>query len=278
MNGPAIKAAVIGWPVAHSQSPRLHSYWLSQHNIAGSYEALPVPPEKLALTLKNLHQSGFIGANLTIPHKEAALALVDHADPMARRIGAVNTVIAHKDGTLAGFNTDAYGFTHNILSVGFHPRARPVVVLGAGGAARAAIVALQDMDVSDIRLVNRTQARAESLAREFGAPVRAVAWNDAASALEGAALLINTTSLGMEGQPPLELSLTYLPREALVSDLVYAPLKTDLLKRAEARGNRILDGLGMLLHQARPAFAAFFGREPQVTEELRRHVLEGQKA
>jgi shikimate dehydrogenase len=269
------RAAVIGWPATHSLSPRLHEFWLEKYGITGSYETLAIAPEHLQKTLKSLAAQGFCGVSVTLPHKEAALGIVDHADPRARKIGAVNTVIARGDGTLDGFNTDAFGFTENLLSIRFEPNDRPVVIFGAGGAARAAIVALQDMGAGEIRLVNRTQKRAEALAKEFGRGIRVLAWSDYRNALEGAALLVNTTSLGMEGQPPLEIALDALPHEAVVNDLVYVPLMTGLLEKARQRGNRVLDGLGMLLHQARPQFAAFFGREPEVNEELRRHVLEG---
>jgi shikimate dehydrogenase len=269
------RAAILGWPAMHSLSPRLHEFWLKQYDIAGAYTALPVKPEDLQTTLKSLAAAGFCGASVTLPHKEAALKIVDHADAAARRIGAVNTVIARGDGSLEGFNTDAFGFTQNLLSIHVDPAEKTVVILGAGGAARAVIVALQDMGALEIRLINRTKSRAEALAKEFGKGIKVFSWSDYRSAFEGAALLVNTTSLGMEGQPPLEMALDALPRAAVVNDLVYTPLMTDLLERARQRGNRALDGLGMLLHQARPQFAAFFGREPEVTEDLRHHVLEG---
>jgi shikimate dehydrogenase len=235
---------------------------------------LAVAPANLEQALKDLPSHGFSGVNLTIPHKEAALKIVDHADPLAKRIGAVNTVIVRGDKTLEGFNTDAYGFTQNLLAAGFKPSERPAVVIGAGGASRAVVVALLDLGFSEIRIVNRTQSRAEALAQVFGKALRVFPWSDYLRTLPDAALLVNTTSLGMQGQPPLEITLDELPRDALVNDLVYAPLMTDLLRRAQQRGNRFVDGLGMLLHQARPAFAAWFGREPEVTEELRTFVLQ----
>jgi shikimate dehydrogenase len=268
------KAGVMGWPVEHSLSPRLHGYWLKKYGIKGGYEALAVDPQNLTKSLKGLNNKRFSGVNLTVPHKEAALAVMDSIDAVAKRIGAVNTVIVHADGKLEGRNTDAFGFTQNLVAVGFHANQKPVVVLGAGGAARAAVTALMDVGCGEIRIVNRTRERAEELAKDFGGSIRIFSWGDPA-ALKDAALLANATSLGLKGQPPLEISLDTLPKDALVTDMVYAPLETDLLKRAEARGNKTVDGLGMLLHQARPAFRAFFGVDPEVTDDLRRHVLGG---
>lgn len=266
------KAGVMGWPVEHSLSPRLHGFWLKKYRIDGGYLALPTPPEHLREQLKTLAAHGFSGVNLTVPHKEAALAVVDEVEPLAQRIGAINTVVARADGSLLGRNTDAFGFTQNLLAAGLEPQ-KSATLLGAGGAARAAIVALLDMGFSDIRLVNRTWGKAEKLAAEF-APERITAfgWNDP-RALEGSSLLANATTLGLKGQSPLEIALDALPREAWVTDMVYAPLETDLLKRAAARGNKTVDGLGMLLHQARPAFHAFFGVDPDVTSDLRDYVL-----
>lgn len=266
------KAGVMGWPVEHSLSPRLHGYWLAQHKIAGSYERLPVPPQDIRSAIKGLAEQGFVGANLTVPHKELAVPLMDRVEPLAQRIGAVNTVLVHPDGTLEGRNTDAYGFMQNLLTAGFKPQGI-AVILGAGGAARAAVAALQDQGVSAIRIVNRTAARAEELARHFGGNVSVHGW-DEPRALRDAALLVNATSLGLKGQPPLEIDLDPLPPNATVTDMVYAPLMTDLLMRAQQRGNPVVDGLGMLLHQARPAFAAFFGVDPCVTPELRDYVLQ----
>lgn len=268
------QAGVMGWPIGHSRSPRLHGYWLKQYNIKGSYVPLAVPPENLAQELLALHSRGFAGVNLTIPHKETALKLVDHIDLLAKRTGAINTIIVGLDGSLTGQNTDIFGFSENLKASGFKLNARPAVILGAGGAARAVIVALQDMGCTDIRLVNRTKARAEQLAASFDHITNAYEWNEAKKALEDVGLLINTTSLGMMEQPPLSLDLKTLPKEAWVTDLVYAPLMTDLLKQANQKGHRVVDGLGMLLHQARPGFTAWFGVEPEVTPELRAHVLE----
>lgn len=267
-------AAVMGWPVKHSRSPRLHSYWLALYGIDGAYVPLSVDPKAVATALRALPVLGFAGTNLTVPHKEAALSIVDRVHPVAQRVGAVNTVVVAADGTLEGRNTDAYGFLAALEqdAPGWNTD-RPAVVLGAGGAARAVLVALIDAGVRDIRVVNRTRARAEAMA-SLGTPVRTVDWAARGAALEGAGLLVNTTMLGMGGQPPLDLDLAALPSDAVVNDIVYAPLETPLLAAARARGNTVVDGLGMLLHQARPAFQAFFGQDPAVTPALRAHVLE----
>jgi shikimate dehydrogenase len=268
-----ILAGVIGWPVAQSRSPVLHGHWLKQYGIAGAYLPLPVEPERLPDAVRGLRALGFAGCNVTIPHKRATLALVDRLDPVAQRIGAVNTVVVRSDG-LTGFNTDAYGFLANLREgrPGWRSDAGPLVVLGAGGAARAIVVALLDDGARDIRLINRTKERAQDLARIDTARVTVENWDRRAEALEGAALLVNTTSQGMIGYPPLDIALDALPAGAAVCDIVYNPLETQLLKAARARGNTVIDGLGMLLHQAVPAFEAFFGTRPRVTAELRRAV------
>jgi shikimate dehydrogenase len=231
----------MGWPVAHSRSPRLHGYWLERNRIDGSYVPLAVPPDRLGQALAALPALGFAGVNLTVPHKEAALGLVDEASAVARRVGAVNTVVVRRDGALHGDNTDGFGFMENLREGAprWRPADGPAIVLGAGGAARAVCAALIDAGVGELRLVNRDRARAEALAERFGPAVRIVGWADDAAALDGASLLINSTSLGMVSQPPLD---------------------------------PIVDGLGMLLHQARPGFAAWFGVEPTVTAELRAFV------
>jgi len=276
LSGKAQLAGVIGWPVSHSLSPRLHGYWLRQHGIDGAYLPLPVRPEALSPVIASLAELGFRGINVTIPHKQAVLKLCTKLDPTAERIGAVNTVV-FQDGGLHGSNSDAFGFLENLYQSApdWRPTAGPAVVLGAGGAARAVIVALLDAGTPSIHLVNRTLARAEDLAAEFGDTVHPHPWDDIADAFFGASLLVNSTSLGMTGQPPLKLDLTGLPRAALVTDLVYTPLETPLLAAAKARGHSVVDGLGMLLHQARPGFEAWFGFRPNVTEELRRFVLAG---
>jgi len=268
-------AGVIGWPVEHSLSPRVHGFWLERYNIAGAYEKRAVKPEGLSPELRNLKSKGFRGVNLTLPHKEAALAALDIVDPSARRIGAVNTVIVRDDGKLEGRNTDIFGFSENLRAAGFKPQGA-AVVLGAGGAARAAVAALLEMGIRDIRVMNRTRERAEKLAGDFGLSVALYNWGDH-TALGDAALLVNATSLGLKGQPPLEIDIGALAKDAWVTDMVYAPLETDLLKRARSRNHKTVDGLGMLLHQARPAFKAFFGRDPEVTGDLRSYVLEGVK-
>jgi shikimate dehydrogenase len=270
-----IRAGVMGWPVGHSRSPALHGFWLEQYGIDGEYVLLPVPPENLAASLRALKAQGFAGCNLTLPHKEAALALVDRIDATARRIGAVNTIVVAADGTLDGSNTDAFGFHANLAASlpGWRADAGAAVVLGAGGGARAIVAALVDHGAPEIRLVNRHRTRAETLAQALGGPITVVDWQERAEALDGAALLVNTTSLGQAGQPPLELALDALPKGAAVADIVYVPLETALLAAARARGNAAVDGLGMLLHQARPGFAAWFGIMPDVTPALRRRVL-----
>lgn len=271
------RAGVIGWPVAHSRSPKLHGFWLRQYGIEGRYDKLPVPSEELGAFLAALpKEPGFRGINVTLPHKVAVLPYMAEIDDVARRIGAVNTVVVRPDGSLAGSNTDAFGFLESLKAdapAGWDAAAGPAAVLGAGGAARAIVVALLDAGVPELRIVNRSLDKAEALAAEFGGRVRPAAWAERAAALGGVNLLVNTTSLGMNGQPALEIALDDLPPAALVNDIVYAPLTTDLLARARARGNPVVDGLGMLLHQGRPGFEAWFGIAPAVTPELRRAVL-----
>jgi len=275
LTGRARLAGVVGWPVAHSRSPRLHGFWLEKHGIDGAYVPIAVRPENLATALRALPLLGFSGVNVTVPHKEAALAAVDRASDAARRIGAVNTIVIDADGQLEGSNTDGFGFLENLAAAlpGWRASDGAAVLLGAGGAARAIAAALADGGAPEIRLVNRTPERARRLAAEIGGPFRIVAWSERAAALADAALLVNATTLGMAGQPPLDLALSALPGDAVVNDIVYAPLETPLLAAARARGNRVVDGLGMLLHQARPGFAAWFGVAPQVTAALRDFVL-----
>lgn len=270
-----IRAGVMGWPVEHSRSPLLHGFWLKQHGIDGAYELLPVRPADLEAALRGLAGQGFAGCNLTVPHKQAALAIVDQVDVTAARIGAVNTVIVQRDGTLEGRNTDSFGFRENLRAAQptWRANAGPAVVLGAGGAARAVVAALLDEGAPEIRLVNRSRDHAAALATALGGPITVVDWPRRAAALGNAALLVNTTSLGMTGQPALDLVLDALPETAVVNDIVYAPLETPLLRAARRRGNPVVDGLGMLLHQARPAFAAWFGVMPEVTPALRQAVV-----
>ncbi len=269
-----IRAGVMGWPVEHSRSPALHGFWLKHYGIAGDYVKLPVPPDGLRAALRALPEKGFAGCNLTLPHKEAALAIIDHIDASARRIGAVNTIVVRADQSLEGRNTDAFGFFENLRAgaPGWRADRGAAAVLGAGGAARAVLAALIDAGVPEIRLLNRHRARAESLAAALGGNIRVLDWEVRERALAGAALLVNTTSLGMRGAPPLDLALDALDPAAVVNDIVYVPLETPLLAAARRRGNSIVDGLGMLLHQARPAFAAWFGAMPEVTPDLRRTI------
>ncbi|MGY6548191.1 MAG: shikimate dehydrogenase [Roseinatronobacter sp.] len=265
-------AGVIGAPVGHSRSPRLHGTWLRAHGITGHYVPLHVEAADLAAVLRAMPAMGFVGANVTIPHKEAVLALADQVSPAAARIGAANTLV-FRDGQVLADNTDGYGFMANLRAgaPGWDAGRAPAQVIGAGGAARAVIVALQDAGVPEIRLCNRTRARAEGLAAEFGCTV--VAWEARAAALGDLGLLVNTSSLGMAGQPPLDMPLSGLPAQAVVTDIVYTPLETALLRAARARGLQTVDGLGMLLHQAVPGFERWFGLRPEVTPELRAAVL-----
>jgi shikimate dehydrogenase len=267
-------AGLMGWPVMHSRSPKLHNYWLARHGLAGTYVPLAIKAEGLRAALRALPALGFSGCNLTIPHKEAALDIVDRVDPLARRIGAVNTVIVAADGSLDGQNTDAFGFVESIREArpAWRADAGPIVVIGAGGGARAALVSLIDQGAREIRLTNRTPARARALAAELDGPIAAIGWEQRQAALEGAAMLVNTTNQGMVGEPPLDLSLDALPATALVSDIVYIPRETPLLTAARQRGNPTVNGLGMLLHQARAAFRAWFGIMPEITPELRAMV------
>jgi shikimate dehydrogenase len=276
-SGKARLACVIGWPVGHSRSPRLQGFWLEKYGIDGAYVPLPVRPDDFADALRMLPKLGFAGANVTVPHKEQAARLVDRLEPFAKRVGAVNTIIVGADGSLEGRNTDGFGFIANLKAGAptWNPRSGPALVLGAGGAARAICAALLDEGVPEIRLVNRSQERAHQLAEEIGGAFRILPWDEREAAAEGAGLLVNTTTLGMNGAPALEMRLDALPSSALVTDIVYAPLETDLLCRANERGHPVVDGIGMLLHQARPGFAAWFGRMPDVTDELRAFVLAG---
>lgn len=271
-------AGIMGWPVSHSRSPALHNFWLDELGVDGAYLPLAVRPERLEQALRALPALGFRGCNLTLPHKHAALAIVDRVDPLAQRIGAVNTVVVGDDGRLEGSNTDVYGFRESLRggAPDWHPEAGPAVVLGAGGAARAVVAALLAAKASEIRLVNRTFARAEGIARDLDAAPRRVVlhpWEQRDRALHGVRLLVNTTSLGMAGEPPLEIDLGELPLSAVVMDIVYVPLETPLLAAARRRGHRTVDGLGMLLHQARPGFEAWFGASVAVTGALRAAVL-----
>ena len=271
-------AGIMGWPVAHSRSPALHNFWLDEHGVDGAYVPLPVRPEHLSQALRALPVLGFRGCNLTIPHKQMALSIVDRVDPLAQRIGAMNTVVVAADDRLEGYNTDVYGFRENLRECApdWDPALGPAVILGAGGAARAVAAALLEAGVAEIRLVNRTLPRAEQLAADLAAPamrISALPWQARSTALRDAGLLVNATSLGMSGEPELDIGLSHLPPDAVVADIVYVPLETRLLADARRRGHRSVDGLGMLLHQGRPGFEAWFGTPVRVTRELRAAVL-----
>ena len=264
-------AAVMGWPISQSRSPTLHNFWFAQHGLSGSYVPLAIPPDRLERALRALPALNFSGCNLTIPLKQDAFRIVDAVDIPAKTIGAISCVTVQKDGSLLGSNNDWYGFTHNILESEPNWRADtgPVAVMGAGGGARAIVYGLMERGAREIRVCNRTLSKAQLLAEEFGACVQAVPWEHRHAALEGAAMLVNTTSQGMIGQPPLDLPLNTLPKSALVNDIIYIPRETPLLAAARARGNRIVTGLGMLLYQGIPAWKSWFGIEPCVTKDLR---------
>ncbi len=259
---------IIGWPAGHSRSPLIHNYWIKQHGLDAEYRKESVPPEKFADFVGHLRDHGYIGANVTVPHKEAALA-VSAPDERARAVGAANT-LWYDDGTLRSTNTDVVGFLANLDSAtpGWDRGLETAVVLGAGGGARAAIFALLAREVQRVYVINRTAGRAEALQKQFGARVKPAAWDEITGLLGGAGLLVNTTTLGMAGQPPLEINLR-CPASLVVADLVYVPLETPLLAAARERGLRTADGLGMLLHQAVRGFELWFGVKPVVTAELR---------
>lgn len=268
-------AGVMGWPVAHSRSPVIHNHWIQHYKCQGAYGLLPVEPQNLEIAIRGLRALGFAGCNITIPHKVEAMRQMDWIDPLAQRIGAINTIVVQADGALHGFNNDGYGYIQSLRDAqpNWRADAGPVVVLGAGGAARAIIVSLIDQGATEIRLLNRTRAKADALAQEFGSTISALDWHERHEALAGAALLINTTSQGMEHELALDLNLTNLPVQALVSDAIYIPLETPLLAAARQRGNTTVNGLGMLLNQARPAFHAWFGVMPDITPELNKIVI-----
>jgi len=270
-----VLAGVMGWPIAHSRSPVIHGHWIEQLGMRGAYVPLAVNPVNLPEALQGLSALGFAGCNLTLPHKVDALTCIAELDHVARQIGAVNTVVVQADGSLRGTNTDAFGYIQSLREAqpGWQADIGPAVVLGAGGAARAIVWALADAGVKEIRLFNRSPDKAHEMARQFGSPVKALAWEQRHDALADAGLLVNTTTQGMQGQAALDIDLSALPQTALVSDIVYTPLETDLLLRAKLRGNSVVNGLGMLLHQARPGFEAWFGVMPEVTPALWQKVL-----
>ncbi|SNY90516.1 shikimate dehydrogenase [Cohaesibacter sp. ES.047] len=274
------KAFVIGWPISHSKSPAIHSHWLETYGLIGSYEKIAVEPDKLESFIKGLADNGFVGGNVTIPHKETVLSLVDVVHPTAKRLGAANTLWL-EDGKIHADNTDGYGFLANLDHghAGWDKNAKSkALVLGAGGAARPIVHGLIERGFEKVTVVNRTRQRAEALALHFdaldmGKAITVADWDERESLLEDIDLLVNTSSLGMSGQPSLELDLAALPRTALVTDIVYTPLITGLLETARDRGNPIVDGLGMLLHQAVPGFERWFGTRPEVTDDVRTLVL-----
>jgi len=267
-------AGLLGWPVAQSRSPVIHNHWLAHYGIAGRYVLFPVPPEKLEAAVRGIAVLGLRGCNVTTPHKQAVFRLLDRVDDLARRIGAVNTVVVEKDGALAGFNNDGNGFIQSLRDADpkWAPGSGPILVLGAGGAARAVVASLAAQGATEIRLANRTLDKAREIADAVGSVVKVVPWDERAEALDGVALLANATSLGSGGKPGLDMPLHRLPASALVGDLIYIPPETPLLAAARLRGNITVNGLGLLLNQARPAFNAWFGVMPEITPALRQAI------
>ncbi|MDC0659263.1 shikimate dehydrogenase [Leisingera sp. SS27] len=269
-------AGVIGCPVAHSKSPQLHGHWLKAHGISGHYVPIHVERDDLAETLRAMPKMGFVGANVTIPHKETVMEIADKVTDRARLIGAANTLTFRDDGSILADNTDGYGFITNLHqgAPDWDPHSGPAVVLGAGGACRAVVASLMEAGVPEILLSNRTRERADQLQKDFGSRVKVEEWLHAGNIIEEGALIVNTTSLGMVGKPRLRVPLDGLQSSAVVTDLIYAPLKTDLLQTAEDAGCTVVDGLGMLLHQAVPGFERWFGHRPEVDAATRDAVLE----
>ena len=265
-----VLAGVMGWPVAHTRSPAIHNHWIAQYGLKGAYVQLPVQPQNLEAAIRGLPALGFAGCNITVPHKVNAMQLMDTLHPAARRVAAINTVVVQADGSLLGMNNDGYGYIQSLRDAqpGWRGDAGPALVVGAGGAARAIVVALLDEGVPEVRLCNRTQEKAQALKDAFGDRVTVVPWADRNSAMAWVRLLVNTTTQGMHGQPALDVALDDLPAEALVSDAIYIPLETPLLAAARQRGHQTVNGLGMLLNQARPAFQAWFGVQPELTPGL----------
>jgi shikimate dehydrogenase len=276
MSGKAKLAGVIGWPVAQSLSPRLHSHWLKEYNIEGSFLPIPMRREDFSSELRGLQLAGFSGVSVTVPHKEAAFAIAHRFDAAAKAAGAVNQLIFHADRTIEGLNTDAPGLAANLRENGVSLAGKPTILLGAGGAARAAVLALTELGASEIRILNRDKHRADILVSNLSSscdvdlvPMALDDWRKVAG---DTALVVNATSAGMKDTPSLDVALEALPKTAVVCDIVYNPLETGLLKRARALHLKTIDGLGMLMHQAVPAFKAFFGVEPKVTSALRREL------
>jgi len=275
ISGKARLAGVAGWPITHSRSPRLHNFWLRRYEIDGAYVPLAIEPGSFHKAVRALPKLGFSGCNVTLPHKEAALRVCDRVDVAARKIGAVNTIVVAEDGSLEGSCTDGFGFLQALKEGApeLDLSGARTLLVGAGGTAKAIAVSLLETGVSELIIVNRTRARAEKLSMNLDGEVAVVDWDQRSEQLDEIQLLVNSTTLGMQGQPQLDLALDALPYDAVVMDAVYTPLSTPLLAAAQKRGNRIVDGLGMLLHQARPGFAAWFGRQPVVDDEVRDHIL-----
>lgn len=268
-----VKACVIGFPVSHSKSPLIHQHWIQKYGLSGNYDAKEVSPDALGASIENLVREGYSGFNVTLPHKQAMVTLCDVVDDTARAIGAVNTVVI-QEGQRRGTNTDAFGYIENLKSHKIAlDKTKPAIVLGAGGAARAIVYGLLQDGFESILITNRTYEKAQELVAMNPKKIKALSWDAREDALAGAGLLVNTTALGMTGKDPLLLNLSLLPKTAVVSDIVYAPLMTELLQSAQRRGNSVVTGIGMLLHQARPAFAAWFGVLPEVDEVLEKKVL-----
>jgi shikimate dehydrogenase len=268
-------AGIMGMPVFQSRSPIIHNYWIKKHNIKGAYGHFPVQIDNVETAIRGLSALGLAGCNITQPHKLMAMKMMDELTPLAKRIGAINCIVVQPDGSLHGFNNDGFGYIQSLKDVNpaWRADAGPITVIGAGGAARAVVISLLDQGATEIRLINRTRAKAEELAAADPTVVKTYDWSERNAALEGAAMLVNTTNQGMYGQPPLEITLDALPKTAMVSDLIYIPLETPLLAAAKARGHVTSNGLGMLLNQAIPAFEAWFGVKPEITDELRKAVL-----
>lgn len=264
-------AGVMGFPIMHSRSPMMHNYWLEKNHLVGRYLPLAIKPENLEGALRGLRPLGFSGCNVTIPHKQACMPFLDELSPAALAMGAVSCIHAREDGSLYGTNNDAFGFIRNLKASNpdWRADAGPIAVIGAGGGSRAVCYGLIQEGAKEIRLVNRNLEKAQTLASSLGPQIKALPWTELNDSLSGIKTLVNATSLGMVGQPPLEIDLSALDRDALVTDIIYIPLETDLLKAAKARGNRVTNGLGMLLHQGPLAWKLWFGIEPEVTEELR---------
>ena len=271
---PFVLAGVMGWPVAHTRSPAIHNHWIARYGLKGAYVQLPVQPDRLEAAIRGLPALGFAGCNVTVPHKVNAMRFMDELNPAARRVAAINTIVVQADGRLLGMNNDGAGYIQSLRDAdpAWRGDAGPALVLGAGGAARAIVVALLDQGVPELRITNRTLERAQALAEALGERVKVVPWAERNEAMAGVSLLVNTTTQGMHGQSTLDVVLDALPRAAMVSDAIYIPMETPLMAQARLRGHRTVNGLGMLLNQARPAFESWFGVIPEITPELRAAV------